>query len=139
MCQKVFSTTGGTLKKAVATIDLLRYNPFVGFLSKFIARIILNAVALYVAKTYLSGFLLIGGIEALLIGGLVLAFLNAFVRPVLRLVSSPLIFLTFGLFNIVIHVVILLIADYTLTQLTITSVSSLFFASIVVALANTFF
>ena len=110
-----------------------------GFLSKFIARIVLNGAALYVAKLYLSGFIITGGLEALLVGGLVLAFLNAFVRPILRLVSSPLIFLTFGLFNIVIHVIILLVADSVLTQLTITSISSLFFASIIIALANTFF
>ena len=110
-----------------------------GFLTKFIAKIIINAGALYVAKTYLSGFLISGGVEAFLAGGLVLALLNVFVRPLLRLVSAPLVIITFGLFNIVINVLILLVADQMLTQLTIISASSLFFASIIIALANTIF
>ena len=115
------------------------YSRPVEFITKFIAKIVLNGAALYVSKLYLSGFLLAGGLDTLAIGALVLAVLNIFVRPVLRLVSSPLIWVTFGLFSFVIHIAILWLADQLLTQLTITSVSTLFWASIIVALANTFF
>lgn len=109
------------------------------FIPKIIAKIILNGIALYIAKTYFPDFVLAGGIDTFVIAAVLLALLNMFVRPILRLVSTPLIWLSFGLFNIVIHVLILWIADQFLTQLAINSLSTLFWASIIIALANTFF
>lgn len=135
----LFVFNGFYRKNLIAKKRRIEYTERVGFLTKFIARIVLNALALYVAKIYLSGFIVAGGLETLLVGGLVLAFLNAFIRPILRLVTLPLLVITFGLFNIIIHVVILLIADAMLSQLMITGFSTLFFASIIIALANTFF
>lgn len=109
-----------------------------GFLTKLIAKILLNGGALYVARIYVPGFLLAEGSYTLAFGGLVLALLNIFVRPLLRFIASPLVWITFGLFNIVIHVAILWIADTLLTQLTITSFSALFWAAIIIAIANIF-
>jgi putative membrane protein len=111
----------------------------VEFITKLIAKIVLNGGALYISRLYLSGFILAGGFESLAVGALVLAVLNAFVRPILKLISTPLIWITFGLFNIIIHILILWFADQLLTQLTITDFKTLFFASIIVAIANTFF
>lgn len=109
------------------------------FITKLAGRAILNGAALYVSRLYLSGFLLAGGFESLAVGAAVLTALNTFVRPILRLISTPLIWITFGLFNIVIHVLILWLADQFLTQLTIADFKTLFFASIIIAIANTFF
>lgn len=109
------------------------------FLAKFIAKIVLNSVALYVAALYFPGFILTGGFTTLIIAAIVLAILNTFLRPIIRLVTLPLIWITFGLFNIIINMVILWAADQFLIQLTITNLATLFWVSIVVALANTFF
>ena len=111
----------------------------VEFLPKLVGRVILNGAALYVSRLYLPGFLLVGGLETLAVGSAVLTLLNIFVRPVLRLISTPLIWITFGLFNIIIHILILWFADQLLTQLTITDLKTLFFASIIIAIANSFF
>ena len=111
----------------------------VEFLPKLIGRAILNGAALYVSRLYLPGFLLVGGLETLAVGATVLTLLNIFVRPVLRLISTPLIWITFGLFNIIIHILILWFADQLLTQLTITDLKTLFFASIIIAIANSLF
>lgn len=108
-------------------------------LIKLIAKTVLNGLALYVATIYFPAFLLTGGVETLIVGGVVLALLNMIVRPVLRLVATPLVWISFGLFNIVIHVLILWIADQMLLQLTIGDFTTLFWASIIVALANIFF
>lgn len=110
-----------------------------GFITKLVAKAILNGAALYVSRLYLPGFIFLGGLESLAVGAAVLTVLNAFVRPVLRLISTPLIWITFGLFNIVIHVLILWLADQFLTQLTIVDLKTLFFASIIIAITNTFF
>lgn len=109
------------------------------FVFKFIAKIVLNGIALYVAKMYLSGFVLADNFQTLVIGALVLTVLNTFLRPILRLISAPLVWITFGLFNLVINMLILWIADQFLTQLTISDLATLFWASLIVAFANAFF
>lgn len=110
-----------------------------GFLIKFIAKAALNGAALYVAQLYFSKFVLAGGLETIIAGALVLAVLNTFLRPILKLIATPLLWFTFGLFNIVIHVAILWIADQMLTQVAVGDLSTLFWVSIIVAIANSFF
>ena len=109
------------------------------FLTKFIAKIVLNGVDLYVAKIYFSGFVLTGGLEILVAAAFVLTLIHTFIRPVIRLISAPLIWLSFGLFNFIINMVILWLADKFLTQLAINDLVTLFWVSVIVALANSFF
>lgn len=109
------------------------------FVLKFIARIVLNGAGLYLAKTYISGFFLTGGMETIIIGAIILALLNTFIRPILRFVSAPLVWITFGFFGLVINMFILWIADLFLTQITIEGLWALFVGSLVIGLANAFF
>lgn len=110
-----------------------------GFILKFIARVALNGAGLYLATAYVPGFSIAGGIETLMVGAIVLALLNTFVRPILRFVSAPLVWITFGLFGLVINMFILWIADALLTQLTIEGLAALFWSSLIMGLANAFF
>ncbi len=106
------------------------------FLLKFLVRVALNAAALYIAGYFLDGFILPGTIEYLILGGFVLAIINIFVKPVLRFISFPLIIITFGLFSVVINIIILLIADTILAELVIQNYITLFLASIIIGIAN---
>ena len=106
---------------------------------KFIGRAILNGAALWFAQKYIPGFIVSGGNEALAAAALILTILNMFVRPILRLVTLPLRWLTLGLFNIVITMAILWLADYLLPQLAINGLAALFWASLAMGLANAFF
>ena len=107
-----------------------------GFITRLIAKFILNGVALYVATIYFPAFIISGGVLSLLIGAGVLTSLNLFIRPVLRLISAPLVWLSLGLFNIVINMFLLWLADRLLLELAIQDISTLFWVSIIVALAN---
>ncbi|MEK7082359.1 MAG: phage holin family protein [Patescibacteria group bacterium] len=107
-------------------------------LAKLAIRIALNGAALWVAQRYFPGFMLSGG-TALAAGALVLALLNIFVAPILRFITTPLRWLTLGLFNIVINIAVLALADYLLPQLTIHGYATLFWTSLIIALANAFF
>ncbi|HUO75679.1 MAG TPA: phage holin family protein [Candidatus Paceibacterota bacterium] len=79
---------------------------------RFLLKIVVGAVALWVADVLLAGFVVTGGLKGYLIAGVFLAILNTFVRPILKLLSLPLILLTLGLFTVVINGVILwLVAD----------------------------
>ena len=105
----------------------------------FIVRIIGNAIALYVAFYLVPGFAVSGSIEQYLIAGVVLALLNLIVRPILKLISFPLILLTLGLFTLVINALILWLLDYLVPFVAIESLLALFGATIIVSIVNLFF
>ncbi len=107
-------------------------------LLRFLGKTVLNGAALLaVQEIFVGSFVLRGGTQGLVVAAVVLAFLNVFVRPVVRFLTTPLRWLSFGLFNIVINLFILWLADAVLASLTITDFWTLFWASLIVAVANT--
>ncbi|KAA9346049.1 phage holin family protein [Adhaeribacter soli] len=76
----------------------------------FIIKLLLTAVAV-VLSAYLLPGVNVAGFGTALIVALVLAVLNAIVRPILVLLSLPITFLTLGLFLLVINALIILLAD----------------------------
>jgi putative membrane protein len=74
---------------------------------RFLIRLLVNAAALWVATRIVSGVSFSGEPVYLLIVALVFGLLNALVRPVLKLLTCPLLILTLGLFTFVINAVIL--------------------------------
>lgn len=110
-----------------------------GFISKLVAKIVLNGVALWAAGQYFEGFVLGGGFETLIVAALVITGLYVFIRPIVKLVATPLVWITFGLFTIVINVALLWVADYYLAELAISNLSTLFWVSIMLSVVNAFF
>lgn len=74
---------------------------------RFLLRVLITAAALWVAVRLVPGVRHDGGALSLMAVSLVLGVLNALVRPVLRLLSCPLLILTLGLFTLVINAFIL--------------------------------
>ena len=109
-----------------------------GFFSRFLARSVLCGIALLIARQYVSGFELQGDVWGLTIAALVLALLNAFLKPLVKLVTAPLIWLTFGLFHVVIHIGLLWLADILLPQFVFHDILSLMAVALLVAAANMF-
>lgn len=72
-------------------------------------RIILTAVAAYVAALLLPGVHIDGAVTAILVA-LVLALLNAFLKPILVVLTIPITIITLGLFLLVINIIIILLA-----------------------------
>lgn len=70
---------------------------------KLILGIILNTLAFYAVTQVVSGVTYEGGLSLLVFTGAVLGFLNAFIKPVIKIFSFPVIFLSGGLFLIVIN------------------------------------
>lgn len=105
-------------------------------LLKFILRVFLNGIALYIADRLFEGFIINGGVMTIIIGALTLALLNILLRPIIKFITAPLIWLTFGVFNIAINVFLLWVADLLLTQISIDNLFTLFWVSIIVAIAN---
>ncbi|NJC24067.1 putative membrane protein [Arthrobacter pigmenti] len=92
---------------------------------KFIVRVLINALALWVAAWLLPGIELgseaateasgndtVGSILSYLFVGLVFGVVNALVRPIVSLLSLPLTILTLGLFTIVINAGMLMLTSW---------------------------
>ena len=77
----------------------------------FIVKLLLTGVAAVVASYLLPG-VHIDTILTALILAVVLALLNAVVRPLLVILTIPVTILTLGLFLLVINALIILLADY---------------------------
>ncbi|HUF46170.1 MAG TPA: phage holin family protein [Vicinamibacterales bacterium] len=73
---------------------------------RFLARLILNALAILVAAWLVPGLELSSN-GAALAAGIILGFVNAIVRPVLLLLTLPFTLLTLGLFIFVVNAVCL--------------------------------
>ncbi|SHI83021.1 putative membrane protein [Hymenobacter daecheongensis DSM 21074] len=80
----------------------------------FILKLLLTAVLTFVLAKFLPGAHLAGFSDAILLV-IVLAILNAVLKPILKILGFPITVLTLGLFLLVINAVIVLLADYFLT------------------------
>ena len=72
-------------------------------MTKFILRWVINAIALFAAVSLVSGINLQGSWTSILWLALIFGLINAFLRPLLKLLTCPLIFLTLGLFTLLIN------------------------------------
>jgi putative membrane protein len=102
----------------------------------FILRILGNSAALFAATWAVAGFTIAGGIKEFAIAGTVLGLLNMTVKPVIKLIATPVIILTLGLFTIVINALILWLVDYIFDFITISDITALVWATIVVSIMN---
>ena len=78
----------------------------------FLLRVLINAVALWVAIQLVDGIDHRGSLWSLLFVALVFGALNASIRPVLKLLSLPVIILTLGLFIFVINALMLMMTGW---------------------------
>ena len=76
---------------------------------RFLARLVLNGIAIIVAAWMVPGLELAGPGSALA-AGVLLGLVNALVRPVLFLLTLPLTLITLGLFLFVLNAICLAIA-----------------------------
>ena len=110
---------------------------------KLILRIIINAVAVWVAAMLLSSNMhLSGGWWGLLVVSVIFGLVNAFIRPIVAFFSLPITFITLGLFGLVINAGMLLFTAWMTDYLTFTG-SGLgefwwaIIASIIISLVST--
>ena len=75
-------------------------------IKKIVIGIAANALALYVVTLFLTDIQYTGGVKFFLISGIVLGVLNTFVKPLMKILSFPMLIMTIGLFSIVINAII---------------------------------
>lgn len=72
-------------------------------MTKFILRLVINAIGLYLAVLILPGIDLRDNLVSILWLALIFGLVNALFRPLLKFLTCPLIILTLGLFTVVIN------------------------------------
>src|SRR5437667_11340267 len=100
----------------------------------FAARVIVNAVMIYLAARVVPGITLDDGpVWPALLAGLVLALVNAVVRAVLRLITLPLTLLTLGLFLLVLNAFCLWLTSLLVPGFAVQSVKAAFVGALLIS------
>ncbi|RVW01557.1 phage holin family protein [Rhodococcus spongiicola] len=88
-----------------------------------VIRLVINAFAIWLAAQWVSGIEIARsgegtGADVLIVLGIALVFtaVNAFVKPIVKLFSLPLLILTLGLFTLVINALMLLLTSWISSQ-----------------------
>ena len=105
-------------------------------ISRLILTFAANLTAVLIAAYFVEQFHVSTNVADLLTFVFILAIVNLSIRPILSLILSPLIFITFGLFIIVINAAILYTIDIYSDYLTINGLWPLIEATHIVGIVN---
>jgi putative membrane protein len=110
-------------------------------MSKLLLRLVINAIALWAAVQLVPGLSHEGDAVTLLIIALIFGVVNALVRPLLILLTCPLIVVTLGLFVLVVNTILLSLtiwvsSDLLNLGLTSNSFWATFFGALVISIVS---
>jgi putative membrane protein len=84
----------------------------------FIIKYLLIALAVMVGARYING-IVIDSFSTSLMVAIAMGFVNTFLKPILKIISLPITFLTLGLFLLVINVVLVYLVAYFVQGFTV--------------------
>lgn len=102
-------------------------------MSRLILKWALNSFALFFVMKLISG-IQIDRFQDLLLATLVIGLLNAFLRPVIILLTLPVTVLTMGLFTLVINALMFSFAEYLVPGFHVTGFGAAFVAALLFSL-----
>ncbi|MDD3486912.1 MAG: phage holin family protein [Candidatus Moranbacteria bacterium] len=105
---------------------------------RLIIHILSNAVGIWASARLVPGIYFDGDWTWLILAGAVLGAINFFVKPVVKIISLPLIWITLGLFTIVINVLMLILVSHIVSALVIETWTAAFWAVVVISIVNFF-
>lgn len=109
------------------------------FLKHIAVSLISNSVALIASAYFISGFHIDSSIKGFLTVAALLTAVNLILRPILRLILTPLIVFTLGLFSLVLNAALLYALDFYSESLTINGLTALAYATIIITAINVVF
>ncbi len=106
------------------------------FISRIVIQLLANGAALYACQYFIDGFAVTPTVEGYLKVAAVLTIVNIVIRPIVKLIFSPIIFITLGLGILVVNALLLYGVDYFLPELTIAGLFPLVYATLVISVVN---
>ena len=107
-----------------------------GFVWRIAVALFANIVALYAAGRFINDFTVPSDIKHLVVAGVALTLINLLVRPILKLILSPIIILTLGLGVIAVNALTLTLLATLLQTVTINGILPLLYATILISFIN---
>jgi putative membrane protein len=81
-------------------------------LAQFLLRLIINAIALWVAAYFIGGITLETSAGSILLVALIFGLVNALIRPVVAFFTCPFYILTLGLFTFIVNALMLMLTAF---------------------------
>ena len=97
---------------------------------------VFNAIALWVAAYFIPGLDFTGDLLHLILVAAVFGLVNSLLRPLLTVLTCPLIVLTLGLFLVVVNVLMLELTDWLVPDFELRSFGSALAAALIVSAVN---
>ena len=105
-------------------------------MQRFLARLLITALVVLVVSRLAPNLIQVEGVEAAILFAVILGVLNAFLRPVLLLLTLPLTLLTLGLFTLVINAVVFWIATWFPIGVHVPDFGAAFLAALIVSVVS---
>jgi putative membrane protein len=90
-------------------------------MKNFVKNILFNSFTIFLISQVLPGLKVYGGLPTLLIGGLALTLLLAFIKPILNILALPFNLITMGMFSFVVNIIIFYLLTVLVVGITISS------------------
>ena len=103
---------------------------------KLLIRLVINAVALWLAALIVDGISLDGSVFQVLFVALIFGLINALIKPLLKLISAPLIIFTLGLFTLLINAFLLWFTSLLTDVLTVDGFWAALLGALIVSLVS---
>jgi putative membrane protein len=101
----------------------------------FVLRAVISAVGLWLATVWVPG-VRIDSAATLVLAGLLLGVINAFVRPIFVILTLPLTLMTLGLFLLIVNALMLGLTAMLLPGFHLSGFEAAFFAALVVSVTG---
>ena len=106
-------------------------------LYRFLIRWFVSGFGLWIAAAILGdGLTYEGQIGVVILGGFILALINAFIKPVVVIMSLPAILFSLGLFMIVINGLMVMLAAWIISPLEVANLWNAMLAGMIIGLVN---
>jgi putative membrane protein len=103
---------------------------------RLVIHILSNAIGIWASARLVHGIHFHGNWKWLILAGAVLGFINFVIKPFVKIISLPLIWITLGLFTIVINVLMFNLVAKIVPALVIGTWTAAFWAVIVISFIN---
>ncbi len=107
--------------------------------TRIIVSILANLAALWTASYLIQGFYINPTVESFLSVALLLTAVGLIIKPILKLILSPLIIITLGLFTIIINAALLFAVDIFSASLDIQGLLPLIYVTLLITASNMIF
>jgi putative membrane protein len=105
-------------------------------MTRLLARFLVIALAVWLVAAYVPGVTVLQGLDSYLVIAAIFAAVNLLVKPVLTLLSFPLLLLTLGLFLVVINALMFGLTALLTERLEVDGVGPAVIASLVISLVT---